>query len=187
MDIKYIGSGPAAKALVYYITDYITKSDLKIHSGIQTLQAAMKNHAEKFRNDTSSTHDYWDQNLVTKCMNSLMGRQEISHQQVMSYLVDGGDVYTSHDFRPFRFYKFIKGLQEMEATRQDVANTENIVEPGTAEEDQDIILDVSMGDATVTSDILDYRYRPVESPFEDMSVWEFFEQTVKVCADIKLS
>ncbi|KAF8447512.1 hypothetical protein L210DRAFT_3321898, partial [Boletus edulis BED1] len=179
MDIKYIGSGPAAKALVYYITDYITKSDLKIHSGIQTLQAAMKNHAEKFRNDTSSTHDYRDRNLVTKCMNSLMGRQEVSHQQVMSYLVGGGDVYTSHDFRPFRFYEFIKGLQEMEATRQDVANTENI-EPGTAEEDQDIILDVSTGDATVTSDILDYRYRPVESLFEDMSVWEFFEQTVKV-------
>jgi hypothetical protein len=28
MDIKYIGSGEAARALVYYVTDYITKATL---------------------------------------------------------------------------------------------------------------------------------------------------------------
>ena len=31
MDIKYIGSGEAAKALVFYITDYITKASLATH------------------------------------------------------------------------------------------------------------------------------------------------------------
>lgn len=46
MDIKYVGSGPAAKALVYYVTDYITKSSLKIHAGIHTLEAALKSHTE---------------------------------------------------------------------------------------------------------------------------------------------
>ncbi|KAF8136456.1 hypothetical protein EV363DRAFT_1126909, partial [Boletus edulis] len=179
MDIKYIGSGPAAKALVYYVTDYITKSDLKIHSGIQTLQAAMKNHAEKFRNDATSSHEYRDRNLVTKCMNSLMGRQEISHQQVMSYLVGGGDVYSSHDFRPFRFYEFLKQLHDFEACRHDGPTTAD-GELETIEGEQDIVLDVSTGEATVTSDVLDYRFRPLESPFNEMSVWEFFEQSQKV-------
>jgi hypothetical protein len=110
IDIKFVGSGPAVKALVYYITDYIMKSDLNIHPGIHTLQAAMKSHAEKFKGDCVSTQTYRDQNLVTKCVNSLMGRQEISHQQVMSFLVGGGDIYTSHDFRPFCFYKFLHSL-----------------------------------------------------------------------------
>ena len=31
MDIKYISSGSDAKALVYYITDYVTKSSLWFH------------------------------------------------------------------------------------------------------------------------------------------------------------
>lgn len=53
MDIKFIGSGPAAKALVYYITDYITKNNLHIHAGLQMLQAAICSHAEKFRDDSS--------------------------------------------------------------------------------------------------------------------------------------
>lgn len=53
MDIKFIGSGPAAKALVYYIMDYITKNDLQIHARVQMLQAAICSHVEKF-NDNSS-------------------------------------------------------------------------------------------------------------------------------------
>jgi hypothetical protein len=32
MDIKYIGSGEAAKALVYYVTDYITKNTVLFRS-----------------------------------------------------------------------------------------------------------------------------------------------------------
>ncbi|PBK87067.1 hypothetical protein ARMGADRAFT_939339, partial [Armillaria gallica] len=31
MDIKFIGSSVSAKAILYYITDYITKSQLKLH------------------------------------------------------------------------------------------------------------------------------------------------------------
>ncbi|KAJ3722189.1 hypothetical protein C8R42DRAFT_537100, partial [Lentinula raphanica] len=31
IDIKFIGSGASAKAVMYYITDYITKSQLKAH------------------------------------------------------------------------------------------------------------------------------------------------------------
>ncbi|KAH7906877.1 hypothetical protein BJ138DRAFT_1137801 [Hygrophoropsis aurantiaca] len=37
MDIKYIGSGEAAKALVYYVTDYISKTDLQTHVGLAAL------------------------------------------------------------------------------------------------------------------------------------------------------
>lgn len=53
MNIKFIGSGPAAKALVYYIMDYITKNDLQIHARVQMLQATICSHVEKF-NDNSS-------------------------------------------------------------------------------------------------------------------------------------
>lgn len=31
MDIKFVGSGESAKAILYYITDYISKAQLKAH------------------------------------------------------------------------------------------------------------------------------------------------------------
>ena len=34
MDIKSIGSGTAAKALIYYVTDYITKASIPIAIGL---------------------------------------------------------------------------------------------------------------------------------------------------------
>ena len=107
MDIKFIGSGPAAKALIYYIIDYITKSDIQIHAGVQTLQVALNSNANKFGTNPTVVELHRDQSLVTKCMNLLMGKQEISHQQVMSYLVGDGNTYTSHCFQSFCFYEVL--------------------------------------------------------------------------------
>lgn len=181
VDIKYIGSGPAAKALVYYISDYITKNELKIHTGVHTLQAAMKSHAEKSKDDTVSCQAYRDRNMVTKCVNSLMGRQEVSHQQVMSFLIGGGDVYASHDFRPFRFYECLKALDLYERERNNRVSENEGDDEGEDEEWRDeITIDVSSGSPAVVSDMADYQYRPVEATFEKMSLWEFIENTRKV-------
>ncbi|PBK79447.1 hypothetical protein ARMGADRAFT_950809, partial [Armillaria gallica] len=42
MDIKFIGSGVSAKAILYYITDYITKSQLKLHVAYAALDVLME-------------------------------------------------------------------------------------------------------------------------------------------------
>lgn len=42
MDIKHIGSGPGAKALVFYITDYITKNGLSVHVGLDAIKYAIR-------------------------------------------------------------------------------------------------------------------------------------------------
>ncbi|KAJ7860952.1 hypothetical protein B0H14DRAFT_2268730, partial [Mycena olivaceomarginata] len=41
MDIKYVGSGEAAKALVHYVTDYVTKSALATHVGLSAVEYAI--------------------------------------------------------------------------------------------------------------------------------------------------
>ncbi|PVF90807.1 hypothetical protein CPB86DRAFT_686082, partial [Serendipita vermifera] len=37
--------------------------------------------------------------LFRKCANAIASRQEISHPQVMSYLIGGSDHYTSHKYQ----------------------------------------------------------------------------------------
>ncbi|KIK16143.1 hypothetical protein PISMIDRAFT_30929 [Pisolithus microcarpus 441] len=79
MDIKYIGSGPATKALVYYVSDYITKSDLKVNVGLESLHTALRSHEDRFEGDQSSSTQFREKNLLTKSINAMMGRHEISH------------------------------------------------------------------------------------------------------------
>ena len=38
MDIKFVGSGESAKAILYYITDYISKAQLKAHVAYAALK-----------------------------------------------------------------------------------------------------------------------------------------------------
>ncbi|KAJ7142799.1 hypothetical protein C8R44DRAFT_541773, partial [Mycena epipterygia] len=101
MDIKYIRSGEAAKALVYYVTDYITKSQLSTHVGLSAVEYAIKRNNEKYEGTNMAVTDLSSINrsLFTKTVMALMSKQETSHQQVMSYLVGGGDYYTSHTFK----------------------------------------------------------------------------------------
>ncbi|EGN93472.1 hypothetical protein SERLA73DRAFT_78767 [Serpula lacrymans var. lacrymans S7.3] len=105
MDLKYIGSGEAAKALVYYITDYITKSQLPTHIGLSAVMYAIRQNTSKFESSDAPTSTV-NHSLFTKTVNAMMARQEISHQQVMSYLIGGGDFYCSHSFKMLKWCIF---------------------------------------------------------------------------------
>lgn len=183
MDVKYIGSGPAAKALVYYISDYITKCDLQVHAGIRLIQTAMQAHVEIFLNDGISSMQFKDRNLLTKCVNSLMARQEISHQQVMSYLVGGGDYYTRHTFTNVRFFEFINTLDELENRDVDPSQESDTDEDARSVNGaaglQTFMLKTNVNEVSVRSDFLDYIYRPETSEISHMCLWEYFESMIR--------
>ena len=107
MDIKFIGSGEAAQALVYYITDYITKSSVPVHVGLGALSYAIKKTNE-ILDELASDASKLSRTALTATVNRMMSRQEISHQQVMSYLVGSGDYYTSHSFKMLHWRAFDK-------------------------------------------------------------------------------
>ncbi|KAJ7850249.1 hypothetical protein B0H13DRAFT_1460954, partial [Mycena leptocephala] len=92
MDIKYVGSGEAAKALIYYVTDYITKSALVTHVGLSAVEYAIKRNNEKFAGtgDEISNLEKVNRSLFAETVMALMSKQEVSHQQVMSYLIISG-------------------------------------------------------------------------------------------------
>ncbi|KAJ3741637.1 hypothetical protein EV360DRAFT_21088, partial [Lentinula raphanica] len=96
MDIKFIGSGASAKAVMYYITDYITKSQLKAHVAYAALELAVKRLEPTLEEDDPLTIKA--KKLLQRCAYSMISQQELSAQQVASYLLDFGDHYTSHSF-----------------------------------------------------------------------------------------
>jgi len=78
MDIKSIGSGPAAKAILYYITDYITKSQLKTHVALATMETVVN----KLKEYNPDDDDYTIQakKLLQKCAHAMISHQELSAQ-----------------------------------------------------------------------------------------------------------
>jgi hypothetical protein len=73
MDIKFIESSASAKAILYYITDYITKSQLKTHVAYAALQAAVKKMEEPCPHDDLQT--VHAKKLLVKCANALIAKQ----------------------------------------------------------------------------------------------------------------
>ena len=98
MDIKFIWSGADTKALVYYITDYITKRNLSFHD----TQILIHRAVDTFKKD-EERREYVDaldrsRRLILRCFNTLASQQEISSIQVASYLMGWPDHYSSHAF-----------------------------------------------------------------------------------------
>ncbi|KAJ7251179.1 hypothetical protein B0H12DRAFT_982986, partial [Mycena haematopus] len=97
MDIKFIGSGASAKGILYYITDYITKSQLKTHVAFSMLELAVKKLGEV--NPFESDQTVRAKKMLQKCAYAMISQQELSAQQVASYLMDLEDHFTSHSYR----------------------------------------------------------------------------------------
>lgn len=99
MDIKFIWTGNDAKALVYYITDYVTKMSLSFHDTYALVQksiASMMNPTNQTNNENAIEKS---RKLVLRCYNALASQQELSGVQVASYLMNWNDHYTTHKFQ----------------------------------------------------------------------------------------
>ncbi|KAL6298173.1 hypothetical protein BKA93DRAFT_693032, partial [Sparassis latifolia] len=112
MDIKFIGSGEAAKAILYYITSYITKAQLKTHVAFSALELAIK----KLENICIDEDDMTvrSKKVLQKCAFAILSHQELSAQQVASYLMDLEDHFTSHTFNNLYWTSFEKHIDNQQ-------------------------------------------------------------------------
>ena len=72
MDIKFIWSGTDAKALVYYCTDYITKTSLFFHDTFSLVQKAIETNDSKSASENSIEKA---RKRVLRCYNLLASQQ----------------------------------------------------------------------------------------------------------------
>ncbi|KAG1886347.1 uncharacterized protein F5891DRAFT_936416, partial [Suillus fuscotomentosus] len=184
-DTQFIGSGEAAKATVFYITEYITKGDVPLYVGLQALDYATKMHNAKYVDAKDAKDTHIVRNLITKSVNAMMGRQEMSHQQVMSYLVGGGDHYTSHSFQTFKWFEFTNAVDKFEhdagiSTGDDVDNDDDLLHV-----EESVTVGISTENVEFTSDVQDYTLRPYDENFANLCLWEFIESTIKMKGQIE--
>lgn len=115
MDIQFIGSGESAKAMIYYVTDYITKSQLKAHVSYAALQVAVKK-CESI-DDTDDDFTVRSKRLLQKSAYALISHQELSAQQVASYLMGYEDHFTSHRFNCLYWASFERFIERQDTDK----------------------------------------------------------------------
>ncbi|KAI0335960.1 hypothetical protein GY45DRAFT_1227236, partial [Cubamyces sp. BRFM 1775] len=196
MDIQYIGTGEDAKAVIYYITDYITKSPLKAHVAYAALEVALKRlHGEPGEAVADADRA---RRLLQRTAFSILSNQELSAQQVASYLMDYEDHFTSHRFSNLYWPSFeryidptcpLHTLHDISSSPDDHSDTD-VAEIGfeasveTADTGAESFDEVRIGtDATgriveLGAQLADYLYRGRE--LDDMCLWDFVCCTRKV-------
>jgi len=200
MDIQFIGSGESAKAMIYYITDYITKSQLKSHVAYAALQLAVKK-CEQI-DDGDDDFVVKSKRLLQRCAYAMISHQEMSAQQVASYLMDYEDHFTSHTYSNLYWPSFERLVDRDDPIESDDANNEadgpdgsecdDDVSEGEEEDtgDRDAPLEMDdqeevsisiteSGNVTELADqVSDYTLRPEE--VSDLCLWDFIAKTEKV-------
>ena len=196
MDIKFMGSGPSTKAVIYYITDYITKAQLKAHVAYAALELAVKKlNTMDPADDIPTTRA---KRLLQKCAYSMISQQELSAQQVMSYLLDLEDHFTSHHFQNLywlNFEQYVKkhlplvtenGTHDSEPDLEEShallleSDMEMESEPLDESEHDEVRIGVTVDGHLIprTSQIRDYIDRG--PPLAHLSLWEYTSCIEKV-------
>ena len=101
-DVTCMWSGTALKAVVLYISDYITKSGLKTHVVFDAIKSIFEKNQDILDCDTSEKDKA--RRLMNKMVNLLSTKQEMGAPMICMHLLGHPDHYTSHSFVSF-FWK----------------------------------------------------------------------------------
>ncbi|KAF5313723.1 hypothetical protein D9611_010075 [Ephemerocybe angulata] len=183
-DIKFIGSGGDAKAFLYYVTDYITKAPLSMHAGLTALSYAIRQGEARGLLSDAPREERDTRRVMTIAINSMLGHQEISHPQVMSYILGGGESYTNEQFQAINWAEVIRFVERLGLTL--MGQSESLGNPqdsGSALPPTvpDVQLHVSIEDGapSASNQLLDYIYRPESPPYSSMGLYRHVASTRK--------
>ncbi len=107
-DVTCMWSGTALKAVIVYISDYITKSGLKTHVVFDVIKSIFSKNSEILNKNISDTEKA--RQLICKIANLLATKTELGGPMVCMYLLNNPDHYTSHTFIPFYWKTFVNDV-----------------------------------------------------------------------------
>ncbi|KAF5325769.1 hypothetical protein D9611_000667 [Ephemerocybe angulata] len=169
-NIKFAGSGDAANAFIHYATDYTAKPLLTMHAGLAALSYAMSKVADK-QATAEATQRPSTLKAFTTVVNSMLGQQELSQQQVMSYFVGNGDIYTNEQFIFVNWARIVSEVEKAwsKLDGRSIADADSTT----------ISLVPTRGNITVSDTLLDYIYRSDEAAYESMCLYHFVSSVKK--------
>jgi hypothetical protein len=169
-DVTCMWSGTALKAVIMYITNYITKSGLKTHVIFDVIKSIFEKNHDIINGNISEKEKA--RKLISKIVNLLSTKIEMGAPMVCMYLLGNPDHYTSHSFIPFFWTNYVN----------EVYNTWN---PDNKDIKPAKVTILKNGKQVIgLSPIDDYVYRPSE--IEDMCLYDWVRYCKRKCLPASL-
>ncbi|KAF6765470.1 hypothetical protein DFP72DRAFT_761944, partial [Ephemerocybe angulata] len=169
-DVSTLLSGTAVKAIVSYVTDYITKPALKSYQIFSTAYDIYQKNTSLIT-DTDDTAN-GARKVLLKMANSISSKLEIGSPMAAMYLLGNPDHYTGHQFVPFWWKNYIAHLTKTHSVDQQAADGQD-----DDEFCEKVLLTKSNGKYVGWSNIDDYIHRPDE--YQDVSLYEWIQCSIK--------
>ncbi len=157
-DVTCLLSGTAVKAVLIYVSDYITKSALKTYAMFECIRAVLDKNVELIHS-TSVSSEQKARVLMTKIANQLSAQMELGSPMICMYLLGNPDRYTAHHFKPFFWKSYVN----------EVRSAWTVDDQNVREERVSLI--EKHGKLMIISKTLDYVHRPEE--LEDLCLYDF--------------
>ena len=165
-DVTSLLSGTAIKAIVAYVTDYITKVPLKTHAMFDTVRTVFDRKATVINGD--NTREEKARKLITSIVNSLTANLEIGGPMASLYLLGNPDHYTNYKFRPFYWRPYVN-----HNWRDHKVTSENVEDDHDKIEDNLLLLKME-SEYIGYSPTLDYIHRP--TVYEDTCLYDWIRR-----------
>ena len=165
-DLKCILSGKAAKAAMCYITDYITKMDMKTYQTLSLLSRAVASVPQESEIPVRQR----GRTLLHKCLAQFTKQQQIHAQQAARYLRGKDDTISSHETCPLMsglLLDFVSSRFQISVEDNDDSDDEN-----NKEERAFLKIQTDYaGNLVNHNQLTDYWYRP--NSLSQMNFYDF--------------
>ena len=156
-DVTSLLSGTAIKAVVAYVSDYISKPALKTYLIFEAVKNVFDRNSEMLGGSLDRKEKA--RILLTQIVNNLTSKMEIGGPMASMYLLKNPDHYTNHKFRTFYWPNFVRAARyAWNPDSEEYA------------EDQLVLLKIK-GKIVGRTLVQDYVFRPVEYSHVSLYDW----------------
>lgn len=166
-DVTSLLSGTAIKAVVAYITDYVTKPGLKTYSIFEVIRGVFDKNSIMLGGTMKRKEKA--RQLMIKIVNSLTSKMEIGGPMASLYLLGNPDHYTSHKFVTVYWKVYVNEIKSAwEST--DLMKVDECPDK--------VVIAKTPKKYVGISPLYDYMYRP--KVFEQKSMYEWVQMAVRI-------
>lgn len=171
-DVTSLLLGTAIKSVVAYVTEYITKTPLKMHVMFETIRKVFNNNAEMIGGSLDRRQKA--RMLLTQIVNVFTAQSEIGGPMAAMYLLKHNDHYISHKFKVCYWRSYVHEV--LKAWKSD-DNTETVNDIQEGIMPEKVMLGNVKEQPVALSPVMDYVHRPQD--YESMSLYQWIQLAVK--------
>jgi hypothetical protein len=166
-DVTSLLSGTAIKAIVAYVSDYITKPGLKTYSIFDAVKGVFSQSNEMLGG--SLTRKEKARKLIIKIVNSLTAKLEIGGPMASLYLLQNPDHYKSHEFKTVYWKSYVHEVLNYWKSLEDMKIDDS---------PEKLMVQRNKFGYIGVSPIYDYIYRP--KIYNDKTLYEWIQMARRI-------